>query len=238
MIKRQEMSVYRSYKKPLLTTRHLSQRKKFFNFYQKFNFNQWKKVYFSDESRFTLEGPDGNRTFISDKAHKNQPENYQSISKFGGGSLMVWGFITFDGVGKLIKTSNRMNSDEYKSILNNGLISFLAEKNIDPIEIIFQHDNASCHKTKKITEHLHFNQLKTLFWPPNSPDLNPIENIWDYLNKQVRKHKKIFLNENELWEVIQEKWYSIPAEIVSKHFISMTKRLQVLKRNNFETINY
>ena len=97
------MSVYRSCKKPLLTTRHLSQRKKFFNFYQKFNFNQWKKVYFSDESRFTLEGPDGNRIFINDKAHKNQPENYQSILKFGGGSLMVWGFITFDGVGKLIK---------------------------------------------------------------------------------------------------------------------------------------
>lgn len=232
------MSVYRSCKKLLLTSRHLSQRKKFFNFYQKIHFNQQKKVNFSDESRFTLEDPDGNRTFISEKTYKNQPENCQSILKFGGGSLMVWGFITFNGVGKLIKISNRINSDEYKSILNNGLISFLAEKNIDSNEIIFQHDNASSQKTRKITEHLHFNQLKTLFWPPNNPDLNPIENIWDYLNKQVRKHKKIFLNENELWEVIQEKRYSIPVEIVRNHFISMTKILQVLKRNNFETINY
>ncbi|KAK3552217.1 hypothetical protein QTP86_005984 [Hemibagrus guttatus] len=51
-----------------------------------------------------------------------------------------------------------------------------------------QQDNASCHKAKMVQEWFdeHKNHFEVLAWPPNSPDLNPIQHLWDVLNKQVR----------------------------------------------------
>ncbi|KAK3543439.1 hypothetical protein QTP70_020917, partial [Hemibagrus guttatus] len=51
---------------------------------------------------------------------------------------------------------------------------------------LFQQDNAPCHKAKMLQEWFdeHNNEFEVLTWPPNSPDLNPIEHLWDVLNKQ------------------------------------------------------
>ena len=61
---------------------------------------------------------------------------------------MVWGCLTSKGVGKLVKVSNKMNSTEYISVLEDGLVETLDTKKIRPSDIVFQQDNAPCHVSK------------------------------------------------------------------------------------------
>ena len=55
------------------------------------------------------------------------------------------------------------------------------------IKYIFQQDNAPCHKALRITRFLNENNIKTLEWPSNSPDLNCIENLWSWLDTKLSK---------------------------------------------------
>ncbi len=55
-------------------------------------------------------------------------------------------------------------------------------------------------------------------WLSNSPDLNPIENVWGYLNKKVRARSRSFDNPENLWKIVEEEWYKIPQ----KYFLNST----------------
>ena len=66
---------------------------------------------------------------------------------------------------------------------------------------IFPKDNASCHALKIVMEHLDKNDIFTLYWPPQSPDLNIIANIWDMITRKLHKNTKFIKSEqNEYYE--------------------------------------
>jgi DDE superfamily endonuclease len=68
--------------------------------------------------------------------------------------------------------------------------------------------------------------ITTLEWPPQSPDLNPIENAWVVLERQIRKREKKPTNKNELWEMQQEEWYKLDPEYIKSFVESMPRRVQ------------
>ena len=67
-------------------------------------------------------------------------------------------------------------------------------------------------------------------WPPQSPDLNPIENIWDYMETKLEKMPSTIVS--ELWEMLQEIWRKVILNLVR----SMPRRVQaVLKAKRGHT---
>jgi transposase len=122
---------------------------------------------------------------------------------------MGWGCITQFGVGKILRVSNKINSEEYCNTLRSGLIETYTTKNLKPFEFIFQQDNVSYHTSAITLNWLNTNIIRTIEWPSNSPDLNPIENIWAYLNKKVRARSRSFDNPGSLWKIVEEEWYSM-----------------------------
>ena len=69
-------------------------------------------------------------------------------------------------------------------------------------------------------------KLKTLMWPSNSPDLNPLENIWSYIKQQLNAYEERPSNLDELWKRIQTIWENIPLKQLQTLAHSMPKRVR------------
>src|SRR5579859_6572534 len=94
------------------------------------------------------------------------------------------------------------------------------------------HNNAPCHKAAHILEFLKENHVPIMQWPPQSPDLNPIENLWTHLKAHFHKRfLELFSHQSKslearyrYGEVLQEVWYSQGMELVEALIRSMPSR--------------
>ena len=122
-------------------------------------------------------------------------------------SLMFWGAIQSDGRKMLVKCPNTLTSSRYFDILKdyNEKLHFLG--------LVFQQDNAPTHKASIIKNCFRENEWEVLDWPPYSPDLNVIENLWAILKKRLAKQS---VSWEKLEEKVQEIWNSIELETVQK----------------------
>jgi len=220
-------------RKPLITK--VNQKKRF-NFAEKhayINENFWNDVIFSDESKFNIFGSDGKQKVWRKPNTEFQEKNLTPTVKHGGGSIMVWGCFSAQGVGCLAFIDTTMTADGYIKILKDNLHQS-AEKMKISKSFKFYQDNDPKHKAYKTREWMLYNCPKVLETPPQSPDINPIEHLWDYLDRKV--HESPISNKNELKQRLKEEWEKIPLEYLQKLVASMPDRLKaVLKAKGKHT---
>lgn len=101
-------------------------------------------------------------------------------------SVMIWSVISGKGLGRLHIVEGTMRQDQYKNILHTKLIPQLAEW-FGNDRKVFMQDGAPCHTAKKIKTFLQDERIPLLPWPGNSPDMNPIENVWECLKRELAK---------------------------------------------------
>ncbi len=102
-------------------------------------------------------------------------KNLSPTVKFGGNSNMVWGSFA----GNIAIVSETLNSLAYIDPLTTNLKKSLGIMNLS--EYTFQQDNAPCHKSKVTMTYFNEKSIKLMEWPPQSPDLNLIENVLGYM---------------------------------------------------------
>ncbi|KAF0747310.1 hypothetical protein AaE_007770 [Aphanomyces astaci] len=144
----------------------------------------WTMVICSDEIKFNLDGPDGLQHYWRDLRHEH--ETYLS-RKFGGKSVMVWGAFSSAGLSELAFLEGNQNADKYIWTLQDYLFPFAHDAYSD--DILFQQDTASIHRAKATMEFLREQKVTVFAHPVLFPDLNPIENLWGIVVREVYKDK-------------------------------------------------
>ena len=100
-------------------------------------------------------------------------------------SVMVWGAMSAAGVGPLCFIKGRVNAASYQKILEHFMLPS-AEKLYEDEDFIFQHYLAPAQSAKTTGKWFTDHGITVLNWPANSPDLNPIENLWDIVKSKLR----------------------------------------------------
>jgi len=153
--------------------------------------------------------------------------------EFGSGSIMVWGCMTWLGVGALIKIVGNMDATQYVDILSNGLLPTIthvsAEPDLPPRHCItFQQDNDPKHTSRLAMKWFNDEDVKVMQWPTQSPDLNPIEHLWAHLKARLRSYEDAPRGVLELWQRVKEEWVKIPAQKCQTLIESMPRRINAV----------
>lgn len=132
-------------------------------------------------------GPDGRVIVHRHKRQTLNPRYTQKTVKHGVGSIMVWGSFSWHGVGPIVKINEKMDGHQYLDILKNKMEPYAFEQM--SVSFTFMHDNDPKHTSKIVKEWFAEERIPILDWLAQSPDLNPIQNLWNDMKSKVAKHK-------------------------------------------------
>lgn len=221
--------------KPLISKRNRLARIKFAQDHLNWTVQRWRTVLFSDESKFNLFGSDGMKWVRRPKDTRFDPKYTRATVKHGGGNIMVWGCFSGCGMGPLIKIEGKMDRFQYLRILQEHMLPY-AEENM-PLQWRFQQDNDPKHTARLVKRWVQESNIPLMEWPAQSPDLNPIENVWDHLERKIRqKTTEKFQNQDALFRALQKEWLAISQDYRDSLMKSMRSRCaEVIKRRGFST---
>ena len=145
---------------------------------------------------------------------------------------MVWGSISAEGVGPLVRLEGSVHAGVYKALVEEHVLPVLRRAVNQPA--IFQQDNAPCHKAKSVLDVFRREGVEVMDWPAQSPDLNPIENVWKILGQRSKARNP--KTTEELWLALKKEWNLISVEEIQNLIASCSRRCQhVIKTKGLHT---
>ncbi|GFX02828.1 transposable element Tcb1 transposase [Trichonephila clavipes] len=144
--------------------------------------NEWGRVLFTDESRFSLSS-DSHRILIwREQGSRNHPSNIIERDRNGGRGVLVWRGI--DSRTDLhIFDAGSVNGTRY---CNEILLPYVRLfRGAMGLQFLFMDDNASCHRKVAAEQLLESEDIERMDWPARSLDLNPIKHVWDFLGRRL-----------------------------------------------------
>jgi hypothetical protein len=223
-------------KKPLLSKKHKKARHEWAKAHKDWTKDDWRRVIFTDETKINVWGSDGCKYYWTSPGDPLQDHHLNLTVKHGGGSLMMWGCVTYSEIGYGCHIEGTMTAKDYCDILGTTFKNTLDYWGLDKDRIIFQQDNDPKHTSKLANEWFVKEHIEVLPWPAQSPDLNPIEHLWHHLKLKLAKYEKKAKGIHELWERCDKEWNSFTTEECRKYIDSMPARVQaVLKEKGGHT---
>ena len=199
---------------------------------------QWDTVVFSDESSFTLR-PLKNHTRI----WRNIGTRYEidiivHTFKSGNALLSIWGMVSSIGRSPLVRITGTLDQFKYIEILKQHVTPFEDRHTNAYIGFMYHHDGCGPHRAKRVAEFLHLNLINVLSRPAQSPELNPIENVWAIMKRRLRMQPKYLNTADELYERVSQIWNELPNSYFIKLSHSMVQRCKMVKNVSDRSCKY
>ena len=176
---------------------------------------------FSDESQFCLNRADGRVRVWRRRGERMAAACVQQTDRWGARSVMVWGGMSRDFRTQLHVFNGRVTAEVYRNdVIENIVIPFL--RNHGNVTTL-QQDNATPHTAHLTVDYLEQQHVQILPWPSLSPDLSPIEHLWDELGRRVNRFHNPE-NVGQLKAALIQEWESIPQGRILRFVASMRGR--------------
>jgi hypothetical protein len=219
-------------RKPVITEKTRRARLTFASEYINWTVEDWKNILWSDETWVT--GGTHRRVYVTRRAHETlTPECVIERHQRKKG-WMFWG--SFSGIRKgpglfWEKEWGTINSLQYQTyilpLVKNELTS-LHEAGYTQVQ--FMQDNAPAYGLKSTREFMVNQGIPKITWPPNSPDLNPIETVWCWMKDYIQQHYGLVEKPtlSDLRNQVTEAWEAVPDSLLQSLLESMPARIQAV----------
>jgi transposase len=172
---------------------------------------------FSDESLF-----DCNDVTDREWCRPNEEPSVRPTERWTAKSH-VWGVIGVSFRLLVFLTEDRVTTENYQHTLKTFLLPKLKTHHV------FMQDNAPAHRAKATQDFLQAHGVTVADWPPHSPDLNPIENVWGLMKKALAIN--VHASTEELQDAISDVWFGISDESIANLVRSFPERVRTMSVN-------
>lgn len=227
-------------KKPFISIKNIRHRIQWCRQHLDWSKKDWSAVVWTDESPFFIRN--GTRFRVWRGPGERLDKRCMKGTVKHDKKINVWGCFAACGVGHLHRIHGIMNKEVYLDILENVALPscealFPADAD-GHHDYMFQQDKDPKHTAKRVMRYLKkkFNLIHgdPLDWPAQSPDLNPIENLWAQLDFATKD--RVCNTEEQLFNVLSEAWHNLPLEYLEGLIESMPRRIEaVLKARGMST---
>ncbi|GFV48042.1 transposable element Tcb2 transposase [Trichonephila clavipes] len=208
-----------------LTPAHRRRRSLWCREHRNWRDNEWGRVLFTDESRFSLSS-DCHRILIwRERGSRNHPSNIIERDRYGGRGVLVWGGIMLGSRTDLhIFDAGSVNGTRY---CNEILLPYVRLfRGAIGLQFLFMDVNAPCHRTVAAEQLLESEDIERMDWPARYPDLHPIEHVWDFLGRRLTARTLPPVTIRELRLVLQDEWAAMPQQLIDTLILSMGRRCE------------
>ncbi|UYV69135.1 hypothetical protein LAZ67_6002559 [Cordylochernes scorpioides] len=180
---------------------------------------EWHRVVFSDESRFCLSSDSRRVRVWRRRGERSNPTAIVERPTVRQRGIMVWGAIAYDSRSPLLRIQGTMTAQRYvDDVLRPVTLPYLQ----GVPNALYQQDNARPH-TARISQQA-LQDVQMLPWPPYSPDLSPIEHVWDIIGRRLHALPQP-RSEDELWQMVEREWRAIPQDAIRTLIDSLPRRV-------------
>lgn len=208
-----------------LQPRHRRERLRWSQEHVGWDHQNWSRVMFSDESRFSLTSDSGHQLLWRECGKRYAPQFVSERDRYAPG-VMVWAGIMHNGRTPLhIFERGSVTSQRYCNEIILGHVRLF--RGAVGSDFLFMDDNARPHRSVEVSDTLQSENILRMQWPAYSPDLNPIEHAWDALGRRVSQRTNPPRTVQELKTALREEWDNIPQGLLDSLVESMENRCKM-----------
>ena len=198
---------------------------------------QWKKILWSDET-WVCAGRH-TKTWVTRQSGEEWDPTCILEREQRKSGWMFWGCFNGDQKGPGIfweKDWGSISSNSYCQHIIPIIEGWIRMNEREGQYLFFMQDNAKAHYAANTRQELQERRIQVIVWPPYSPDLNPIEMVWNWMKDYIQNHFGERMSYDRLRRAVREAWEAVPQEYLTELLESMPKRCQaVIDANGMHT---
>jgi transposase len=205
------------------TQEHIDKRLAFVESYGEWDETKWDTVLFSDETHIYVGGE--GQVWVQRPEDAALVADYMVDRTAHPEKISVWGCFSAKGIGVFRVFDDALDTRMLTDILRRDMKPHALS--VWPLgQWFFLQDNAPAHSSNETKRFLHTNGIDCIVFPPHSPDLNPIENLWAHLKRRIEN--RFPTNREELTRTFIEEWQVTDPTLLANLAHSMIHRCKAV----------